>query len=73
MWGKNDRGQMGVGSGIGIDMYESEPSPTPTRDENGEPIIVKNFSIGQNTTIMQDMEGRILQTGLKLYYHPHPI
>ncbi len=23
-WGKNDRGQLGVGSGIGIDMVESE-------------------------------------------------
>jgi alpha-tubulin suppressor-like RCC1 family protein len=27
MWGKNDRGQMGVGSGIGIDMIESENTP----------------------------------------------
>ena len=27
MWGKNDRGQMGVGSGIGIDMIESENNP----------------------------------------------
>lgn len=28
MWGKNDRGQMGVGTGIGIDMVESENVPT---------------------------------------------
>jgi alpha-tubulin suppressor-like RCC1 family protein len=27
-WGKNDRGQMGVGSGFGIDMVESEGQPT---------------------------------------------
>ena len=27
VWGKNDRGQMGVGSGIGIDMVESESVP----------------------------------------------
>jgi len=27
MWGKNDRGQMGVGSGVGIDMIESENTP----------------------------------------------
>lgn len=26
-WGKNDRGQLGVGSGIGIDMIESESMP----------------------------------------------
>ena len=27
VWGKNDKGQMGVGSGIGIDMVESENVP----------------------------------------------
>jgi alpha-tubulin suppressor-like RCC1 family protein len=27
VWGKNDRGQMGVGSGIGIDLVESENVP----------------------------------------------
>ena len=27
-WGKNDRGQMGTGSGIGIDMVECENVPT---------------------------------------------
>jgi alpha-tubulin suppressor-like RCC1 family protein len=27
VWGKNDRGQLGVGSGIGIDMVESENHP----------------------------------------------
>ena len=27
VWGKNDRGQMGVGAGVGIDMIESENTP----------------------------------------------
>lgn len=27
VWGKNDKGQMGVGAGIGIDMVESENVP----------------------------------------------
>jgi len=27
-WGKNDRGQMGIGSGFGIDYVESEGQPT---------------------------------------------
>jgi alpha-tubulin suppressor-like RCC1 family protein len=27
VWGKNDRGQMGVGAGVGIDMVESENTP----------------------------------------------
>lgn len=28
VWGKNDRGQLGTGTGIGIDMVESENIPT---------------------------------------------
>lgn len=27
VWGKKDRGQLGLGSGIGIDMVESESQP----------------------------------------------
>jgi alpha-tubulin suppressor-like RCC1 family protein len=27
VWGKNDRGQLGTGTGIGIDMVESESVP----------------------------------------------
>jgi len=26
-WGKNDRGQMGVGDGFGMDMVDSESIP----------------------------------------------
>lgn len=39
VWGKNDRGQMGVGTGIGIDMVESENVPTMVNviDNNNEP------------------------------------
>jgi len=28
VWGKNDRGQFGIGNSIGIDMVESESVPT---------------------------------------------
>jgi len=47
-WGKNDRGQMGTGAGIGIDMIECENVPTwvDLRDENDEPKIPKDFTIG---------------------------
>jgi len=27
VWGKNDRGQMGVGAGLGIDLVECEVTP----------------------------------------------
>ena len=38
VWGKNDRGQLGVGSGIGIDFIESENIPLPIVLENGKKI-----------------------------------
>ena len=47
-WGKNDRGQMGTGSGIGIDMVECENVPTfvDLKDENDVGTLAKNFTIG---------------------------
>ena len=48
-WGKNDRGQMGLGSGIGIDMVESEniPKEVPLVDEKAnKQHIVKDFHCG---------------------------
>jgi len=53
-WGKNDRGQMGTGSGIGIEMVECENVPTlvDLRDENEQPHQVKNYSVGQNTMLI---------------------
>ena len=50
-WGKNDTGQMGIGSGIGMDMVESENIPTliDVKDDNGEFHPAKNFAMGQRT------------------------
>ena len=47
-WGKNDRGQMGTGSGIGMDMVESENVPTRIllKNENEELIPAKDFTMG---------------------------
>lgn len=71
-WGKNDRGQLGVGSGIGIDMVESENEPikiTPTNSK-GENHKVKDFHTGQNTMMIRDVNDSIYKTGLKLDYTP---
>lgn len=54
MFGKNDKGQMGIGSGIGIDMYESESIPIDVKFE--KPVFVKDFHCGQNTMIIKDDE-----------------
>lgn len=46
-WGMNDRGQMGVGSGIGVDLVESEAIPKQLdftysfgNEANTEPIVI---------------------------------
>lgn len=72
VWGKNDRGQLGTGSGIGIDMVESENVPTPINvlDKNEQPHLVKDFHPGQNTMIIRDDEDNIYKVGLKLDYQP---
>lgn len=69
VWGKNDRGQLGVGSGIGIDMIESESSPTQISvgtNKDGTPKIIKDFHAGMNTMLIKDENGLIYKTGLKL-------
>lgn len=48
VWGKNDRGQLGTGTGIGIDMIESENQPIEiiVGQESGEVCLVKDFTPG---------------------------
>lgn len=77
MWGKNDRGQMGVGSGIGIDMIESENTPKEvdldsclSEEESKDIVHVTDFNAGQNTMIIRDSKNRIYKTGLKIDYTP---
>ena len=71
-WGKNDRGQMGTGSGIGMDMVESENVPTRVllRNEAGELVAAQDFTMGQNTMMIRDTDGNVYITGLKLNYEP---
>lgn len=72
VWGKNDRGQMGVGSGIGIDMVESEN--IPVQINVGEtPRRIKDFHTGMNTMLIQDEEDKVYKTGLKLDYTPKEV
>lgn len=73
VFGKNDRGQLGIGSGIGIDMQESCSSPSPLIFEDGQDVRFSDLSIGQNTMILKDIEGGIWKTGLKLDYNPRKL
>lgn len=77
-WGKNDRGQLGIGEGVGIDLVESQNLPKEVEftgqeadlGDDTDPIIVKDFTCGQNTMLIRDSKGRLFKTGLKIDYSP---
>lgn len=71
-WGKNDRGQVGSGSGLGVDMVDSDnyPMEIEVLDANEERVEVKDFELGQNTMIILDVDNNVHITGLKLNYTP---
>ena len=61
VWGKNDFGQMGVGSGIGIDLVESENLPKEvdlegslSEAEKETPVFANNVSTGMRTMLVTD-------------------
>lgn len=80
VWGKNDFGQMGVGSGIGIDMTESENIPKEVdfrqalteRDIDDTPVMV-DVHTGMRTMLALDSEQRLYQTGLKIDWTPKSV
>ena len=73
VWGKNDFGQMGVGSGIGIDLVESENIPKEvnleqslSEAEREDLPFVVDVSTGMRTMMVTDSKQRLYQTGLKI-------
>lgn len=77
MWGKNDNGQLGTGSGIGIDLVESENIPKEVdligslpEDEKEDYPLVVDCSTGQRTMMALDHKNRLFQTGLRIDWTP---
>ena len=77
VWGKNDFGQLGIGSGIGIDLVESENIPREvdldavmSPAEQADPVDVINVSTGSRTMMALDKKQRLFQTGLKIDWSP---
>ena len=78
VWGKNDHGQMGVGSGIGIDLVESENVPKevdlqsalPQSGEDDDTPIVVDVHTGMRTMLVLDNKQRLFQTGMKIDWSP---
>jgi len=66
VWGKNDFGQLGVGSGIGIDLVESENIPREVdldsalpQGEDEEPVDIIDVSTGSRTMMALDSKQRL--------------
>lgn len=68
VWGKNNQGQLGIGSGIGIDYTESEKFPTPVIKP--QEIKYVDFSCGENTMMMLDDSSLLHKTGWRIDYVP---
>lgn len=68
VWGKNDKGQLGTGSGVGIDYTEAEKYPLLI--QNLDNVKIVDFYCGDNTMMIKDSEGRLYKTGLKIDYTP---
>ena len=52
MWGKNDRGQLGIDTGDGYDMIESESLPKEIDFEKPRKIV--HVETGQNSMLLVD-------------------
>lgn len=66
VWGKNDFGQLGVGSGIGIDLVESENIPKEVdlvqclpEQEKADLPFVTNVATGMRTMMVLDHKNRL--------------
>jgi alpha-tubulin suppressor-like RCC1 family protein len=70
MFGKNDRGQLGIGEGTGMDMIESSVFPNPVISESGKTFLVKDFYCGQNNMILKGMNDKIYLCGARMYHYP---
>lgn len=68
VWGKNNQGQLGIGSGIGIDITESEKFPTPVLKPKELKYV--DFSCGDNTMMMLDDHSMLHKTGFRIDYSP---
>jgi alpha-tubulin suppressor-like RCC1 family protein len=69
-WGRNDEGQLGIGSSAGIDMYETQNSPMKL-DFGGR--RVKDLEAGENTAVFLTEQNEVFVTGCKLWWNPQQL
>ncbi len=70
MFGKNDRGQLGIGEGTGMDMIESSVFPNPLIVESREFLPVKNFASGMNMQLVLGEDNKYYKVGNRLHWYP---
>ncbi len=66
VWGKNNQGQLGIGTGIGVDMTESESYPTLVTKIKD--MKIEDFNCGENGMMMKDKDNNIYKTGWRMDY-----
>ena len=68
VWGKNNQGQLGIGSGIGIEMTESEKFPILV-EKSAETKFI-DFCCGENVMMILDENHILHKTGRRIDYTP---
>lgn len=68
VWGKNNQGQLGIGSGIGVDMTESESFPTQVY-KIPKNLNIVDFDCGENGMMIKSKDNIIYKTGWRIDYN----
>lgn len=61
---------MGLGITQSVDTCDSIQTPSECQFENNEPIIFKDFSLGECSTAYLSLEGKVYFTGRAVVYLP---
>ncbi len=68
-FGKNEKGQLGLGGGVAIDMYESESVPKKIEVLDKETIV--DFACGSSHTVAINDKGQLWMWGHATWLEPH--
>ncbi|CAG9311439.1 unnamed protein product [Blepharisma stoltei] len=68
-WGRNDEGQLAIGSSLGLDMYECQRHPTEVESTlEGKKVI--DVETGENIIVFKTEDQEVYVAGRKLWWEP---
>lgn len=67
-WGRNDKGQLGLGAGLILDNYSMES--VPTQVEFDEDVSIQHIDVGYRHCIVVDSDNRVFRWGQSQHLQP---